>query len=187
MLKRQYPKEVVLKDNTEITLRPLNEKDEGGLIRLYSELPPVERWFFKEDPCDPSVIQKWTAAGQTGNALSIVAVSQDRIVAHATLLRRMYGGRKHVARLRISVTPDFRGKRLGTWMVFDLIRRAMELGLNRIQAEFIVGVEDRAIEAFQRLDFVKHSLIKEYVQDEAGTYHDCQIMIKHLHKGWSDF
>ena len=92
-----------------------------------------------------------------------------------------------MGRLRITVSPDFRSKRLGTWMVFDLIRRAMELDLEKIQADFVVGVEDLAIEAVERLDFVKESLIKNYVRDEKGNYHDCQIMIKHLYKEWSDF
>jgi len=187
MLQERYPKEVVLTDGKEVTLRPLEEEDQDDLVRFYQELPSKERWFFKEDPCDPSVISKWVDARRTGNALGVLAIYKGRVLAHASLLRRTYGGRKHVGRLRITVSPRFRSKRLGTWMVFDLIRRAMELGLEKIQADFIVGAEDLAIEAVQRLDFVRESLIKDYAQDEKGTYHDCQIMIKHLHKEWSDF
>ena len=187
MLQARYPKEVVLTDHTEVTLRPLKEKDQEDLVRFYEDVPRKERWFFKEDPCDPLVIPKWIEAVQTKRALGVVAVHEDRIVAHASLLCRGYGGRRHVGRLRISVSPDFRGKRLGTWMVFDLIRRSMELGLDKIQADFIVGVEDRAIEALERLDFVKQGRIRDYVKDEDGADHDCQIMIKHLHTEWSDF
>jgi len=187
MLQERYPKEVVLTDGKEVTLRLLEEDDQDDLVRFYQELPSKERWFFKEDPCDSSVIRKWIGASRTGNALGVLAVYEGRAVAHASLLRRTYGGRRHVGRLRITVSPGFRSKRLGTWMVFDLIRRAMELGLDKIQADFVVGVEDLAIEAVQRLDFVKESLIKNYVRDEKGTYHDCRIMIKHLHKEWSDF
>jgi len=187
MLQKRYPKEVVLTDGKEVTLRPLEEEDQEDLVRFYQELPLRERWFFKEDPCDSFVIKKWIGARQTGNAHGVLAIYEGGVVAHASLLRRTYGGRRHVARLRITVSPGFRSKRLGTWMVFDLIRRAMELDLEKIQADFVVGVEDLAIEAVQRLDFVKESLIKDYVRDEKGTYHDCRIMIKHLHKEWSDF
>jgi len=187
MLQKRYPKEVVLTDGKEVMLRPLEEEDQEDLVRFYQELPSKERWFFKEDPCDSFVIKKWIGARESGRALGVLAIYEGRVVAHASLLRRTYGGRRHVGRLRITVSPDFRSKRLGTWMVFDLIRRAMELDLENIQADFVVGVEDLAIKAVQRLDFVKESLIKDYVQDEKGTDHDCQIMIKHLHKEWSDF
>jgi len=187
MLKERYPKEVVLTDGKEVMLRLLEEADKEDLVRFYQELPSKERWFFNEDPCDPFVIRKWIDAGQTGNALGVLAIYEGRIAAHASLFRRTYGGRKHVGRLRIAVAPAFRSKQLGTWMVFDLTRRAMELGLDTIQADFVVGVEDLAIEAVQRLDFVKEGLIKDYVRDEKGTYHDCRIMIKHLHKKWSNF
>ena len=101
MLQERYPKEVVLTDGKEVTLRPLEGRDQGELVRFYQELPLRERWFFKEDPCDPFVIKKWIAARQTGNALGVPAIYEGRVVAHASLLRRTYGGRRHVGRLRI--------------------------------------------------------------------------------------
>ena len=50
-----------------------------------------------------------------------------------------------------------------------------------------MGVDDLAIQAVRKLDFITEGVIKDYVKDEQGNYHDYQIMIKQLHKEWSDF
>lgn len=187
MFENRYPKEVVLKNGQEVVLRFLTPADAEELLRFYTDLAPSDRWFLKENPSDKSVIQKWIANHQSGRALCVLATHEDRIVAQACLLRRSYGGRKHIGRLRVMVAQDFRFKQLGTWMVFDLIRRAMELGLDKVRADFVVGIEDPAIEAARKLDFVEEGLLKDYVQDENGKSHDYKIMVKQMHKNWSDF
>lgn len=133
------------------------------------------------------MVRKWIDNAVSGKSFSIVALHNDAIVGHAALLLRLYGGRKHVGRLRIIVASDFTRKQLGTWMVFDLTKRAMEMGLEKIRADFVVGVEDLAIKAFENMDFVREGVIRDYIRDENGNYHDYQIMIKQLHKEWSDF
>jgi GNAT superfamily N-acetyltransferase len=187
MLHEKYPTEVILKDGKEVILRPLAEEDEEALRQFYGELCLSDRWFFKEDPCNRAVIKGWLENQKTGQAFCLLALHEGRIVAHASILMRPYGCRSHIGRLRITVSPQFRSQRLGTWMVLDLIRRAMDLGLDKVQADFVVGVDDLAIEAVRRLDFVEEGLLKDYVRDEKGISYDCRIMVRHLHKGWSDF
>lgn len=183
----RYPKEIVLKACEEIVLRPLEASDEPDLCRFYGELQPSLRWFMKEDPCEPGIIAKWLENQKAGKAFSTVALYEERIVAHAALLMRLHGGRRHVGRLRVYVAQSFRRKQLGTWMVFDLIRYAMNAGLEAVRSDFVVGVDDLAIKAIRKLDFVTEGLIKDYVKDEEGNTHDYQIMIKQLHRGWGDF
>ena len=74
MLQERYPKEVVLTDGKEVTLRPLEERDQDDLVRFYQELPSKERWFFKEDPCDSSVIRKWIGASRKVNTLCLLSI-----------------------------------------------------------------------------------------------------------------
>ncbi|MCK7504745.1 MAG: GNAT family N-acetyltransferase [Desulfobacterales bacterium] len=57
--------------------------------------------------------------------------------------------------MRIIVLPEFRQKRLGSWMLLDLIHLAMDKGLRELRADFVVGIEDAAIEAAYKLDFFK--------------------------------
>jgi L-amino acid N-acyltransferase YncA len=183
----RYPKELVLKDCTEVVLRPLQESDLDVVIQFFKELPLANRWYLKEDPTRPEIVKKWIRNQGLDKSFCVLAMEGDRVVAHASLLRRLQGGRQHVGRIRLMVARDFRNKRLGTWMIFDLIRRAMEMGLEKLRTDFIIGVEDMAIEAALKLDFIKQGLLHDYYRDTAGKYYDYQIMIKDLHKEWSDF
>jgi len=183
----RYPKELMLKDGTEVMLRPLAKTDAESLALFYQQLTGAWIWYLKEDPRSAVVIKKWIGYQGGGNAFNVVADAGGKIVAHAGILMRPHGGRKHVGRLRVYVDEHFRSKQLGTWMVFDLIKFAMEKGLEMIRCDFVVGVDDKAIEAMRKLDFVDAGLLRNYVKDEKGCYHDYQIMIKHLHKEWGDF
>jgi hypothetical protein len=72
-------------------------------------------------------------------------------------------------------------------MLFDLTKRAMEMGMEKLRTDFVVGVEDRAIAAVGKMGFVREALLKDYIRDENGDLHDYQIMIKDLQQEWSDF
>ncbi len=187
MFEKKYPKSVILKDCKEVDLRLPDKNDVENLVRFYNSIEMSHRWYLKEDPTDPETIRRWLKNIGENRAFAIIAEYDNEIVASATMLMRPYGARKHVARLRITVRPDFRNKRLGTWMIFDLIKRGMEMGIERVRIDFVVGIEDYAIDAVRKLDFIKEGLLRDYLKDESGHYHDYQIMVKQLHKEWSDF
>jgi len=187
MSMNRYPKEIVLKDGSEIILKPLNHEAQNALLSFFEELPAKNKWYLKEDPADPATIRKWADNQETGKTFCVLAWHADKVVAHASLLRRLRGGRKHVGRLRLMVAKDYRKKQLGTWLIFDMIRRAMELGLEKLRTDFIIGVEDMAINATRKLDFVSEGVLKDYFRDDDGNYYDYQIMVKQLHSEWSDF
>jgi hypothetical protein len=56
-----------------------------------------------------------------------------------------------------------------------------------LRADFVVGIEDAAIEAAYKLDFFKQAVLEGYAVDPQGKPHDMMIMTKRLHKEWSDF
>ena len=183
----RYPKEVVLKDGQDANIRAVEAADEAALRQFYTNVPEADRWYMKADPMQPDTIKNWMRSQEAGGLFAIVAVAGEQIVAHARLLMRTFGATRHVGRLRIMVAPAYRHKRLGTWMLLDLIRLAMDKGLRDLRSDFVVGIEDAAIEAAHKLDFFKTALFPEYIRDPQGRRHDLQIMIKRLHKDWSDF
>lgn len=183
----RYPKEIVLKDRKEAIIRPLEKEDKTLLQQFYGKIPGNDRWYMRYNVMDPEVMHEWFENIDRGNIFSIIALSGDQIVAQASLHMRGFGCTKHVGRLRIMVTPEFRHKRLGTWMLLDLIQLAMDKGLGELRADFVVGIEDAAIEAAHKLDFFEKALLKDYAKDQQGNRHDMLIMIKRLHKDWGDF
>lgn len=183
----RYPKEVILKDRTEAVIRPLEKSDESLLQEFYQSIPEQDRWYLKYDVTDPVVIRKWIQDIDKQLVFSIVALAENRIIAHAGLLTHEFGCTQHVGRLRIMVDKGFRHKRLGTWMLLDMIQLGMDKGLDTIRADFVIGIEDPAIESAYKLDFFKVAELKDYVKSPRGTRYDLQIMVKRLHKSWGDF
>jgi len=183
----RYPKEVVLKDGLEAIILPLQRDDEELLRRFYAGIPEADRWFMRHDVRDPAVIAKWMNDIDIGKVFSIIALSDARIVGHASLHMREFGATRHIGRFRLMVLPEFRYKRLGTWMLLDIIQLAMDKGLSEVRSDFVVGIEEAAIEAARKFDFFKKAVLKHYVKDQQGNRHDLLIMIKRLHKRWGDF
>ncbi len=187
MVLSRYPKEIVLKDGSEVILKPIDQDARAALQLFFEELPLENKWYLKEDPTDPATLKKWARNQDSGKTFCVLAWHGDKVVGHASLLRRLRGGRQHVGRLRLMVARDYRKKQLGTWLIFDMIRRAMELGLEKLRTDFIIGIEDMAINAVKKLDFVSEGMLKDYFRDADGNYYDYQIMVKQLHSEWSDF
>ncbi len=183
----RYPKEVMLKEGEDAIIRPLGKDDESELSEFYGKIAEKDRWYTRYDITDPKVIQKWIEGVDRKSVISMIALCNENFIAHASLHMRSFGFTKHIGRVRIMVLPEFRHKRLGTWMLLDLIKLAMDKGLSKLRADFVVGVEDTAIDAAHKLDFFETACLKNYVQDAEGQPKDLIIMVKNLHKGWGDF
>lgn len=183
----RYPKEVVLKEGLEAVIRPLQKADEASLRQFYAGIPEKDRWFMRHNVMDPAVIAKWLDDIDSGRVFSIIALSAERIVGHASLHMRAFGATRHIGRFRLMVLPEFRYKRLGTWLLLDLIQLAMDKGLSEVRSDFVVGIEEAAIEAAHKFDFFEKAVLKDYVKDQQGNRHDLLIMVKRLHKSWGDF
>jgi RimJ/RimL family protein N-acetyltransferase len=184
-----YPKEIMSKDGTPILLRPLAIEDEQHLSEFFARIPEDERWFLRDNVADPAVMHVWIKNVDYDRILPLVAVRQEdnTIIANVRLHRRPSECLHHIAHLRIMVDPAYRHQRLGTWMLLDTIRLAMSVGIEKLVAEFIAGVEDAAMNAAQKLDFFEEAVLKDYVKDSQGRYRDLIIMVKTLHRDWSDF
>ncbi|MBI3303811.1 MAG: GNAT family N-acetyltransferase [Deltaproteobacteria bacterium] len=182
----EYPKEIILKDGTPVTLRPLERGDADQLVAFFQRIPEDDRWYLRHDVSDPATVRQWALGVDYERVIPIVALSEGRILGDATLHRRRYGSSRHVGELRIVIDPAYRTKRLGTWMLLDLVQLATSLGLEKLVAE-IAGNETAAIRAILRLDFVREAVIPELHKDRAGNECDFVIMVKNLAPTWTDF
>ncbi len=184
-----YPKAIVTKDGTQVLLRPLAPDDEGRLLEFFSRIPREEIWFRREDVSDPQVIHQWIAQLNYERVLPLVAVKETdgAIIANLSLHCRPFGCLSHIGHIRILVDPRYRSQRLGTWMLLDMVRLAADRGVEKLVSEFVAGVEDAAILAAKKMDFFKEAVLPDHVKDPAGKPHDLVIMVKTLHRDWSDF
>lgn len=181
-----YPKEVILKDGTGVTLRPLREGDEDLLFRMFSRLSEDDKWFLDHNVADFGLIENWVKNMDPDRAHSILAVLGGQIIAHATLLRKYYGAKSHIGNIRISVDPSFRGKHLATWMLLDLINLAMAMGLEALIMQLVEDRDAALIRSVKKLEFFEKAVLKDYAKDREGNPHNLVIMVKRLHRLWDD-
>jgi RimJ/RimL family protein N-acetyltransferase len=182
----EYPKEAILKDGTRVTLRPLEHGDAERLVAFFQSIPEDDRWYLRHDVSDPATVRQWALQVDYERVIPIIAVNEEQIVGDATLHRRRYGSSRHVGEVRIVIDPDYRTKRLGTWMLLDLVQLATSLGLEKLVAE-VASSETAALKAIRRLDFVREAVIAEFHKDRAGNECDQVTMVKNLAPTWTDF
>ena len=182
----EYPKEIVLKDGTSVMLRPLERDDAGALIAFFQRVPIDDRWYLRHDVTDPAVVRSWAAEINYERVIPIIALCEGRIVGDATLHRHRHGSSAHVGEVRLVIDPAVRAKRLGTWMILDILQLATRLGLEKLVAE-IASKETAAIRALRHLDFVREAVIPELHRDAGGNPYDLLIMVKNLAPAWTDF
>jgi GNAT superfamily N-acetyltransferase len=182
-----YPKEVILNDGTGITLRPLHAGDEDLLFTMFNRFSEDDRWFLNHATNDLEVFDTWVKNKDTNGVISIVAVLEGGIIAHAALIRKPYGSRSHIGKIWISVDPSFREKRLGTWMLLELVNLAMTMGLEILVMKLVKGRDSAVMKGVKNLDFFEEAVLKDYVRDRGGNPYDLVLMVKHLHRGFDDF
>lgn len=183
---RGYPKEVILRDGTGVTLRPLSDGDEVLLRDFFLRLPAEERWFLDRDQIGPGSVQGWTRDREEGRAFPMVAILEGRVVSHALLLKRPAGPEAHVAQISIAVDPAFREKHLGTWMLLDLINKAVSLGVEILVMHLVEVGDPSVMRAAKRLQFSRQGVLRSYLKDRGGAPHNLVIMVKRLERGWGD-
>jgi len=182
-----YPKTVVIRDGTRVTLRPMVKEDKEELKEFFARVPEEDRWYLKEDVADPKVIEFWVRDLNYDRVLPIVAEVEGKIVADATLHRRNFGGSKHVGKMRVVVAREYREKGLGTWMAMDIISNALECGVDKLVCELVPDAQQAAFEGLRRVGFVEEAVLRDYVKDPQGGSHDLVMMVKTFYEDWGTF
>jgi GNAT superfamily N-acetyltransferase len=186
-----YPKTITLKDASSATLRPLESTDEKQFHQFFVAVPANERILFKHRVTELSVIREWCQHIDYGRILPLLALSGDKpsprdaegsgrqIVADASLHQTLGGWKRHIGRISVVVHPEARGKGLAKVMVGELVHIARDIGLEKLEAEFL-GNQVRARRVFAELGFNELLVVPDYVKDMQAISHDYVLMGRDL-------
>ena len=174
-----YPKSTAVRGGSKLSLRPLGRADYKAFHEFFCAVPETERLLFKHRVTDESVIRGWCEHLDYGRILPIVALDGDTIAADASLHQQLGGWKRHIGRISIFVHPKYRGRGLAEMMVRELIDIAKDLGLERLEAEFM-GDQKAALHLFARLGFNELLVLKDYVKDMQALTHDYVLMGRSL-------
>jgi GNAT superfamily N-acetyltransferase len=171
----EYPKDHTLKDGSKCVIRPLESTDEMAFHEFFLAVPMKERMFIKHRVTEPAVIHDWCQNIDYGRNLPLLAMSEGRILADATLHQQLGGWKRHIGRVSVLVHPQCRGRGLASALVSEIIDLASREGLERLEAEFI-GEQEAAMKVFGMLGFNKLLHLEDYVRDMQAVSHDWILM-----------
>ena len=171
----EYPKEISLKDGFKPVLRPLESSDEKAFHDFFLAVPEPERMFIKHRVTDPDVIRDWCQNIDLGRNLPLLALAANRIIGDATLHQQLGGWKRHIGRVSVLVHPQYRGRGLAKALVVEIIEIARNLGLEKLEAEFI-GEQETAITMFGLLGFAPLARLPAYVRDMKAVSHDYVLL-----------
>jgi RimJ/RimL family protein N-acetyltransferase len=172
---QKFPKNMVLKDNSQAELRPLKKDDEKEFHQFFLGVPGEERLFIKHRVTDLQVIRDWCENIDLGRNFPLLAIVDQKIVGCATLHQELGGWKRHIGRVSVLVLPRYRGRGLARAMVTEITRLSRSVGLGRIEAEFI-GEQEAAIKMFAMLGFSNLARFEDYVKDMQAVTHDYVLM-----------
>jgi ribosomal protein S18 acetylase RimI-like enzyme len=172
---QKYPKEIKVKDGSEVKLRPLKRTDEKDFHALFQAIPEQERMFIKHRVTDPAVIRDWCQNIDLGRNLPLLATDGNKIAGVATLHQQLGGWKRHIGRVSVLVQPKVRGRGIARALVHEIVEIARATGLEKVEAEFIGG-QDAAIHMFAMLGFSELWRREDYVKDMQAISHDYVMM-----------
>ncbi len=171
----KYPIELRLKDGSACSVRPLESTDEPDFLEFFQAVPEPERLFIKHRVTDPAVIRDWCQNIDLGRNLPLLAVASGKVIGASTLHQQLGGWRRHIGRVSVLVHPACRGRGLAKALVTEALELAQNLGLEKIEAEFL-GEQEAAIKIFSHLGFRSLLKLSEYVKDMQTNKHDYVLM-----------
>jgi RimJ/RimL family protein N-acetyltransferase len=166
----RYPRKL----EGDLVLRPMETEDEQALAAFFKRIPVDERQLFKDDVTQPTVIRGWTRNLDYANTLPLLLFQGRRVVADATLHRDRRGWSRHVAEVRISLDPEFRGRGLALSLMKEFLEIAPLLQVAIVNAS-VLDVQRRAGELMESAGFVPIATLPQHAIDLAGRVHDVLV------------
>lgn len=165
-----YPKTFEINGET-VTLRLMTPSDGPLMIDFAQQLPYHDLLFLRRDITKQEGIDKWVRDIEEGQIHSIIAEDSARVLGYSTLHRNDYEWSRHVAELRVMVSPRARGTGLGRLLTREAFGLAMAIGVEKVVGRMTLD-QTGARTVFEELGFRPEALLKDEVKDRSGKKHD---------------
>ncbi len=178
-------KKVKLKDQTEVLIREMTQQDLDRSLSFFAALPAEDRAYLRRDVTQREVVERRTREIDTGAAIRLVALVEDRIVADGSLELSGEAWKRHVGELRLIVARDYQRKGLGILMARELYGLAAGARVEEIIVK-MMRPQKAARSIFSKLGFREEAVLPDYVKDLGGRKQDLILMRCDLEALWSE-
>lgn len=175
---RTYRTVVRLGDGAQVILRPLLEDDGERLARMFGKASEGDLDYFRSDVRNQDVLEEWVTHLDYEKVYPLVAVVNNEIVGDATM-HFGTGPTRHIAEVRIFLTPEYRRRGLGTAMLQTVVRLGKRMGLQQLVAE-IPMEQTSVIKAFKGVGFASKLLREDHFMTPDGLTHDVVVLTLRL-------
>ncbi|MCY7374640.1 MAG: GNAT family N-acetyltransferase [Pyrinomonadaceae bacterium] len=172
--KRKYPWTKNI-DGTRITLRLMTADDKTAVLEFARLLPENDLLFLSFDITDEAFVESWTKRIEKGNWHTILVEANGKLVGHGSLMQTEQVWSRHLGEIILLLSPEVRGKGLGSILAGELFVKAEELGLQKVVAR-MAAEQKGAIQVFEKLGFKIEALLADYVIDRHDKTHDLIAM-----------
>jgi len=174
-LAARYPKTAVLRDEKQVTLRPMAETDRDAMLAFARTLPPDDLLFLASNITEPEAVDDWLNRIQNARTFTILAIDRDRIAGYVSLAHHLADWTRHLGEIRLLIAPSLRGAGLGRLLAAEMFSAAVGLGLRKLSAQMTPD-QGGARTTFEHLGFRPEARLKDFVIDAAGTTRDLLVM-----------
>jgi len=169
-----FPAQITL-GGDKIDLRPMTGYDRAAMLDFARSLPPHDLLFLRRDITQPEVVEDWARDLQEDRYVTIVALRGTQIVGYATVPSDGLAWTRHVAELRVLVSPSMRGLQLGRLLTEQAFAIARQRGVRKMIAQMTLD-QRAAMRVFSHIGFEKEARLRNQLIDRDGQLHDLQIM-----------
>lgn len=178
-----FPKTVKLRDGRKILLRPMVAADARPLHQYFMNLTDQTRRYLRDDVRDPQVIEQWAQELDYERALPILAFDGETVVGDATLHHSRRQWQRHLCEIRLTVAESHRRQGLGTHLVHELLRLAVNRHLEKCVAQ-VMESDIASLAVFQRLGFHIESVLRGFAIDAEGKKQDVVVLCNEVGELW---
>ena len=163
-------------DGRAFVLRPARPTDARALARLFSDVRAEGRYLVVPSTTDDSYeaffIRELIRDGQ---ALVLVAEADGEVIGNVLITREPNNQQDHLGTLSICVAQAWRDVGIGSALVAEAQRWALERGLAKV-ALSVFPDNERAIAVYRRAGFVHEGLRRQQYRAQGGGFRDEVLM-----------
>lgn len=165
-----YPLKVTLKGKP-YTVRAMTAADGPALMAFARQLPLHDRLYMRRDLTSQNGIDSWIEDIEDGVIHSLLALDEQGVAGFSTIHLNKLEWTRHVADIRVATAERTRRSGLGRLLAREGFNIALALDIEKLMARMTPDQEGARI-LFEELGFTPEALLRDYVKDRDGHYHD---------------
>jgi RimJ/RimL family protein N-acetyltransferase len=159
-----YPRRIILRDDTEVVIRPPENTDAEGLFKFFSNIPGSDLLIYKDEIPELEHKGNWLLSDMYSKVFRLLTLRGNEIIATGTLHKEgLYW--LDAAEIKLLVGPRNRGKGIGSKLFNHLLFEVFKMRIRKVIVRFTPDAIS-FIRIIEHYGFKPETVLRCYVMDE---------------------